>query len=117
MHVTVREAAAGGDVEVPDDLVHLDNTLQTTTFLPLCLESSCVTFSFALFDIPAVSETPLFQRVCFSDLLAGGTAAGLDSVRGCGSSSALAAIFRIEMRCTVFLRVAVLGEDVSIDLE
>jgi len=71
VHVAVAEAAAGGDVEVADDLVDAQSAVDAAPFVSLLLELLGVVFPFALLDAGAGSEGPGGLRVGFLDFLAG----------------------------------------------
>lgn len=90
--VAACEAAAGGDVEVADHLVHSDNAFKTTAFFALGIDALRVAFAVALLDVLAFAEGPGFLRVCFAHFVAGVAAAGFDHARRCWGTAAFAAV-------------------------
>lgn len=58
MQVSVRETLSGRNVEIADDLVNTDSTLETASLFALFVKMLGVVFSFALFDTFAAAEGP-----------------------------------------------------------
>jgi hypothetical protein len=58
MEVAVGEGLSGGNVEVSDDLVDLDATLQATSLLALLIEMFGVVLSLALLDALTTAKRP-----------------------------------------------------------
>ena len=81
VHIAVAEAPARGDVEVSDDLVHAQATLDATAFVPLLLQLLGVVLAFALLDTFTLSEGPRCLRVRLSNLVASLAAPGLLRIR------------------------------------
>lgn len=81
VHVSVAEATARGKVEVSDDLVDTQVTLDTAALLALLLQSLGVVLARALLDVLALTESPRSLRVRLSDFLAGVAASGFLRVR------------------------------------
>lgn len=101
VHVHVTEAPSGGEVKVPNDLVHPKTTFNTATLSALLLQLFGVVLSFALLDVLATAKSPRCLRVGFSDLVASGTASGLDSIARSGCAVAGTAVVGIEMLCSL----------------
>ena len=81
VHVTIAETASWSNVEVPNDLVDSDSSLNTASFLSLGVQSFSVMFAFALFDVLASSESPGNTGISLSHFVASVTAAWLLCVR------------------------------------
>lgn len=92
VHVAVAKAAAGGDVEVTDDLVHAQPTVDAASFVALGLEVLGVVFPFALLDALSGAEGPRRLGICFTDLVAGVAASRLLRVVGRGCAVARTAV-------------------------
>lgn len=102
VHVSVAEAAAGGDVEVTNDLVHTQPTIDTATFVALGLEVLGVVFPFALLDALAGTKSPGGLGVRFTDLVAGVAASGLLRVVRWACAVARAAVVGVQMSSGLF---------------
>lgn len=81
VHVSVAEGAARSQVEVSNDLVHAEATLNAAALPALLLQLLGVVLTRALLDVLSLTERPRGLRVRFSDFLASVTAAGLLRVR------------------------------------
>ena len=97
VHVAVAEAAAGGDVEVADDLVHAQAAFDAAALAALLVETLRVVFALALLDTLAVAERPGGLRIRLLDLLAGVAASGLLRVAGGVRAVARAAVVGVEV--------------------
>ena len=108
VHIPVAEAAAGGEVEVSDHLVHADGTGDAATLVPLLIELLGVVFALALLDALALTEGPGGRRVRLAHLVAGVAAAGLLGVLRGGGAVALAAVGGVEVDSVFFCIVTLL---------
>lgn len=81
VHVSVAEGAARSQVEVSNDFVHAEATLNAAALPALLLQLLGVMLARALLDVFSLTERPRGLRVRFSDFLASVTAAGLLRVR------------------------------------
>jgi hypothetical protein len=103
MHVAVGEGLSRGNVEVSNDLVDLDATLQTTSLLALFVEVFGVVLSLALLDTLATTKRPRDRGISVADFVAGVTAVGLLSVGGSGCTVAFAAVIGGQMGGFIFV--------------
>lgn len=78
--MAIREAAAGSNVEVPDDLIYTKDTLEAATFGSLFVDLVEVSFPYALFDVLTPAKSPVLQSVGFADFVASIAAACLHCV-------------------------------------
>lgn len=89
VHVTIAEASAGSKMEVSNDLVDLQQALNTATLFPLLVQSLRVMLPLALLHTLASAKGPRRLRISLSNLVTGIAAARLLSV-GRRSSSVTA---------------------------
>lgn len=106
VHVAAGEAAAGGDVEVADDLVDAQDALDAAAFAALGVDARCVTLPFALLDVGALAKGPILGCVGFAHFVAGVAAALLDGVGEGVGAAAVAAVVRVEVFGDFLFRVA-----------
>ena len=92
VHVAVAEAATGRDVEVADDLVDAQATLDAAAFMSLFIQPLGVVLALALLDALASAESPRRLRIRLSDLVASRAATGLLGVVWGRSAAARAAV-------------------------
>lgn len=93
VHVAVAEAAARRKVEVSNDLVDAETTLDAASLLALLLQLLGVMLAQTLLDILALTERPRSLRIRLSNLLASVTAAGFLGVgRGRGAIAGAAVV-------------------------
>jgi hypothetical protein len=106
VHVAAAEAAAGGQVEVSDDLVDTNASLNAAALMALGLELLGVVLALALLDALTLAKGPRCLRIGLADLLAGVAAAGLDGVRRGRGAVAGTAVVRVQMGGFLLGRVA-----------
>lgn len=97
VHVPSGKAAAWRNVEIAHDLVYPDNAFETATLAALGINSLRVVLALTLFDVLSAAKGPLFQRVCFANLLASVTTARSDGVRWGWGAAAFTAVRRVEV--------------------
>lgn len=105
VHVAVAEAAAGGDVEVADDLVHAQAAFDAAALAALLVETLRVVFALALLDALAIAERPGGLGIRLLDLLAGVAASGLLRVAGGIRAVARAAVVGVEVESCLVRRM------------
>ena len=81
VHVAIAETASWSNVEISNDLVDSDSSLNTASFFALLVESFAVVFPFALLHAFALSESPGNAGVCLSNFLASVTTSLLRRTR------------------------------------
>lgn len=97
VHVSGRERLSRRDVEVADNLVDSNATLETATFLTLFVEMFGVVFALALLHSLAATKRPRYRGVCVADIVAGVTAVGLDGIGRSRRTIALSTVIGVEM--------------------
>jgi hypothetical protein len=80
VHVASRERLSGGNVEIADNLVDFDASLETASFLSLSVEVFGIVLALALLHALATTKRPRYRGVCVADIVAGITAAGFGCV-------------------------------------
>lgn len=98
VHVAVGERLSGRNVEVSDDFVDTDVSLQAASLPALLVEVLGVVLTFTLFHTFAATKRPRDGGVGITDFVAGVAAAGLDRVRGRGCAETFTAVVGVEMR-------------------
>jgi hypothetical protein len=78
VHVASRERLSGSNVEIADNLVDFDASLETASFLSLSVEVFGIVLALALLHALTTTKRPRYRGVCVADIVAGITAAGLD---------------------------------------
>ena len=99
VHVSIAERLARSKVKVADDLVDADAAFDAAAFAALLVELFAVVFALALLDVLPSAKGPRHTCVSFADFCAGAAASGFYSIFRRGSTVAIAAVRRIEMRC------------------
>lgn len=100
------EAAAGGDVEVADDLVDTQDALEATAFAALGVNARCIALPFALLDVGALAKGPVLGCVSFAHFVAGVAAAFFDGAGERVGAAAVAAVVRVQVFGDFLFRVA-----------
>jgi hypothetical protein len=103
VHVAVRERLSGGNVEVTDNLVDPNATLETASLLSLGVEVLRIVLALALLHTLTSTERPRYRGVCVTNIVAGVTATGLDCVGRGGCAVAVSAVIRGEVFRFVFV--------------
>jgi hypothetical protein len=80
VHVTAAKASAGSKVEVTNDLVHTQTTLDTASLLALGIQLLAIVFSLALLNTLATAKGPRGLRIGFTDFVASLAAPSLSSI-------------------------------------
>lgn len=70
MHIPVAETPSRRNVEISNNLIDSDASLDTAPLLSLQIQSFSVVFPFALFYILSPSKSPRLSGISFSNLLA-----------------------------------------------
>jgi hypothetical protein len=105
VEVAIGERLSWCEVEVSNDLVDTDATLETATLLALSIEVFRVVLTLALLDAFTTAERPRDGRVGFTDFIARITAARLDGLVRRWGAEAFAAVVGIEVGGFVFVTV------------
>jgi hypothetical protein len=105
VHVHVGETATRGNVEVTNNLVHTEDTLNAAALAALGLELFSVSFPLTLLDVGSDTKGPLLSGICLPDFIASAAASGFDRIFWCICSVAPTAVIRIEMSGSVRGRV------------
>ena len=98
VHVAVAEAPAGRKVEVANDLVDAQATVDAAALMPLLVQLLSVVLALALLDPLALTKRPRRLRVRLPDLIACLAAAGLRRVARRGRAVAWSTVRGIQMR-------------------
>jgi hypothetical protein len=98
VHVAVAETAAGGKVEVANDLVDTQATLDTAALLSLLVQLLGIVLALALLDILSPAKGPRGLRVGLADLVTGLTAAFLLRVGRRRGTVATSTVLGVQVR-------------------
>lgn len=104
--LTAGEAAAGGDVEVADDLVDAQDALKAAAFAALGVDARRVALPFALLDVGALAKGPVLSCVGFAHFVASVAAAFFDRAGERVCAAAVAAVVWVEVFGDFLFRVA-----------
>lgn len=113
VHVAVAEAAAGGDVEVADDLVDAQATLDAAALVALLVQPLGVVLPHALLDVLAAAKGPGRLGVGLAHLVTGLATSGLHGTRRGGGAVAASAVVGVEVLGGLF--VVVEGQGLGVD--
>ena len=105
VHVPVAEAAAGRKVEVTNDLVDAEATLDAAAFGALLIQLLGIVFAQALLHALAPTEGPGGLGICFADFVARIAAAGFNGVAWGVRSVAGSAVVGVEVASRLFARM------------
>ena len=84
-------------MEIADNLVDLEATLNATSFLALLVEAFGVVFARALLDSLATAESPASLRIGFSNFVASVAATRFDSINRRLCTIACTTVFRVQV--------------------
>jgi hypothetical protein len=104
--IAIGEGLSGSDVEVSNNLVHLDVALETAPLLALLVEMLGVVLAFTLLNALATTERPRYGGIRIAYFVAGVAAVGLLCIGGGWSAVALATVVGGKMRCFVLMSAA-----------
>jgi len=93
----VAETAAGGEVEVANDLVDADRASNTAPFVALLIKLFRIVLTLALLHVLATAKSPAFLCVCLADLVASVAASCFLDVVGGHGTVARTAVVGIEV--------------------
>lgn len=105
VHVAIAETPTRSNVEVADNFVDTESTLNPATFLALRVQTLRIAFQLALLDIFSSTKRPRHRSIRFTDFVASIAAAGLLSVWWGWSTVTATTVIRVEMVGFVFGRV------------
>ena len=106
MEIAIGEGLSRGNVEVSNDLVHLDVALETASLLALLVEMLSVVLAFTLLDALATTERPRYGGVRIAHFVAGVAAVSLLCIGGGWSAVAFAAVVGGKVGCLVLVSAA-----------
>ncbi len=105
VHVAVAETAAGSQMKVAHDLVHLQETVDAAALVPLLFQTLRVVLALALLKGLAVSKGPGHLCICLAHLLARVAAAGLLDIAWGWRAAAVAAVAGVQVLSSIVVQV------------
>jgi uncharacterized membrane protein len=101
--IAIGEGLSRGNVEVSNDLVHLDVTLETASLLALLVEMLSVVLAFTLLNALATAERPRYGGVRIAYFVAGVATISLLCIGGGWGAVAFAAVVGGKVGCFVLV--------------
>lgn len=111
VEVAIGEGLPGCNVEVTNDLVDANVSLEAASFLALLIEVLGIVLALALLDTLAAAERPRDRGVRITDFIAGIAASGFLCAGWGGSAKAVSAVSRVEMCSFVFVPLVIISWD------
>lgn len=108
VHVTIAETTSWSNVEVANDLIDSDSSLNTASFLSLGVQSFSVMFALALLDVLASPEGPGNTSIGLSHFVASIAAAWFLCVRRRFCAVTSSTVVGVQMCCLIIVVSAIL---------
>lgn len=105
VHVAIAKRASRGKMEVSDDLVNLEGSVNAAALVALLFQSLGVMFALTLLKGSAITKGPGLLSICFSNFLASIAASLLHNVARSGGATTFTTVRGVEMLSTVVMEV------------
>jgi hypothetical protein len=113
VHVAAAEASSRSKVEVANNLVHAQATLNAATFLTLSIQLLSIVLALTLLDALSTAKGPRRLGVGFTNFVTSLAAAGLSGIRRGLSTVAATAVGGIEVGGSIIVEGEGLGVDIG----